>query len=328
MIRHLVLSTYLLLSSMLGLIPASVPPNRGDTEPSYLPQRVFNSGDKRFGDFEAMLAELAHSDVAFVGEQHDDPATHRLELAILEGVARRRPSVVVALEMFERDVQPTLDDYLAGRTGESEFLKVARPWPRYANDYRPLVELARAKGWRVIAGNVPRRYASQVSKTGLAALDSLPPAERRLIARQIECPKDDYFKRFAEQMGSHPGGSDGQASKDEQRAMTERFYQAQCVKDETMAESVANVYLNASEPRPLIVHFNGAFHTDFHLGTAARTQQRLSKSRVRVISIIPVDNLDAVKPEDYRKRGDFLVFTLKPAKKVEDGRPKAVSSKQ
>ena len=34
------------------------------------------------------------ADVVFVGEQHDDPNTHRLELAVLEGLARRaRPDV-------------------------------------------------------------------------------------------------------------------------------------------------------------------------------------------------------------------------------------------
>src|SRR5262245_64143150 len=97
----------------------------------YIPHRVYKSGDKRFSDFEAMLAELSRVDVAFVGEQHNDPATHRIERAILEGLARRRENVIVAMEMFERDTQPSLDDYLAGRLSEEDFLKVARPWPRY-----------------------------------------------------------------------------------------------------------------------------------------------------------------------------------------------------
>ena len=118
-----------------------------------------------------MLVELSRADIVFVGEQHDDPATHRLELAILEGIARRRSAVVVAMEMFERDVQQSLDDYLASRIAEHEFLKASRPWPNYADDYRPLVEFAKARGWRTIAGNVPRRYASQVGRNGLASLE-------------------------------------------------------------------------------------------------------------------------------------------------------------
>src|SRR5436190_19981597 len=111
---------------------------------SYVPQRVYDTRQKAFSDFESMLADLARADVVFVGEQHDDPNTHRLELAVLDGLIRRRVSLVVAMEMFERDVQPAIDRYLAGTAAEDEFLKAARPWPRYASDYRPILEFARA----------------------------------------------------------------------------------------------------------------------------------------------------------------------------------------
>lgn len=296
------------------VLASCVSPAFAQTAQSYIPQRVYDADEKRFSDFEVMLAKLSRADIVFVGEQHDDPATHRLELAILEGFARRRAPVVVAMEMFERDVQQSLDDYLAGRLGEQEFLKASRPWPNYLADYRPLVEFAKAKGWRAIAGNVPRRYASQVSRNGLASLDALPKEERALIAREIECPHDDYFKRFAETMKAHPGAHNAKASESELQSMTERFYLAQCIKDETMAESIASVNRNSSDPAPLIVHFNGAFHSDYHLGAAARTRRRLPRSRVRVVSIIPVDNLDNIKAEEYRKRGDYLIFTLKQEK--------------
>ena len=309
----------ILLVGFLGAFSAVRAQNSPHSNSGYTPQRVYDSGQKRFSDFEAMLAELARADVVLVGEQHDDPDTHRLERAILEGLARRRSSIVVALEMFERDVQGQLDDYLAGRLAEGDFLKASRPWPRYASDYRPLVEFARAHHWPVIAGNTPRRYASQVAKGGLGALDSLPAGERTFIARQIQCPFDDYFKRFAESMAEHPGATGGpggqsKPSESEQRAMIERFYFAQCIKDETMAESVAKLYGEGIQFRPLTVHFNGAFHSDYRLGTAARLKQRLPKASTRIVSIVPVDDLDTLRPDEYRKRGDFVVFTLKPLK--------------
>ncbi|MEW6207994.1 MAG: ChaN family lipoprotein [Acidobacteriota bacterium] len=272
--------------------------------PSYVPHRVFDSKDNRFSDFEAMMIDLARADVVFVGEQHDDTNTHRLELALLEGIARRRSQVTVAMEMFERDTQSQVDDYLAGRISEADFLKASRPWPNYNSDYRPLIEFAKSKNWRVIAANVPRRLASQVSRSGLTAIDSLPAAERAFAARQIDSTKDDYFKRFAETMKSHPRGS---LSESEMEAMTDRFYQAQCVKDDTMAESVAAAM---TEPRPLVVHFNGAFHSDYRLGTAARAKKRLPDARIRIVSIVPLADLDQIKTGDYRKRGDFIVFTL------------------
>ncbi|MGH9769664.1 MAG: ChaN family lipoprotein [Blastocatellia bacterium] len=289
----------------------------------YIPHRVYKSGGKRFSDFEAMLAELARVDVAFVGEQHNDPATHRIERAILEGLARRRGNVIVAMEMFERDTQSSLDDYLAGRLSEEEFLQASRPWQNYPTDYRPLIEFARAHAWKVIASNAPRRIASQVSKQGLDAARSGSESERKLVAAEFACPMDDYFKRFAEAMGKgHPGAHQKQSEEkqsdkeleEKQRAMTERFYYAQCVKDETMAESIANAL--GPQPNaqggPIVVHFNGAFHSDYRLGTASRAIRRLPKSIVKVISVVPVENLDVINADEYRKRGDFIIFTLKP----------------
>ena len=111
---------------------------------AYVPERVYDTQRGAFSDFEAMLADLARADVVFVGEQHDDPNTHRLEQAMLDGLRRRRVPVTVSLEMFERDVQPVVDRYLAGAITEAQFLQEGRPWPRYATDYRPVIEFAKA----------------------------------------------------------------------------------------------------------------------------------------------------------------------------------------
>jgi uncharacterized iron-regulated protein len=277
----------------------------------YLPQRVYDTDLKRFVDFESMLADLMKADVVFVGEQHDDPNTHRLELAILEGLGRRRGGVIVSLEMFERDVQEPLEHYLMGHSTEEEFLKVSRPWPRYATDYKPLVEFAISRDWHVVAANVPRPIASDVSKSGFGALDSRPEAERKWFARERQCPTDDdYFKRFGQAMNEHPGAP--AASEAAKRQMTERFYFSQCLKDETMAESIAQAHAAASAggQRPLVVHFNGAFHSDFGQGTAARAKRRLPGKRIVVLSVLPVKDLDGLSPNgDARKRGDYLVYT-------------------
>ena len=296
----------------------------------YIPHRVYKSADKKFSDFEAMLAEIARADVAFVGEQHNDPATHRIERAILEGLARRRGNVIVAMEMFERDAQSTLDEYLAGRLNEEDFLKVSRPWPNYPTDYRPLVEFARVHGWKVIASNAPRRIAIQISREGLDAARPDSESERKLIAAEFSCPLDEYFKRFTEAISKgHPSAHQRQEAENQvdkqqeekQRAALERLYYAQCLKDETMSESIANALAaqpgvqeqDGAQVRPLVVHFNGAFHSDYRLGAASRAVRRLPKSNVKVISVVPVENLDAINPDEYRKRGDYVIFTLKPA---------------
>ncbi|MGB2715896.1 MAG: ChaN family lipoprotein [Vicinamibacterales bacterium] len=274
--------------------------------PSYVPQRVYDTNQHAFSDFESMLGDLARADIIFVGEQHDDPNTHRLELAILEGLHRRNVPVAVSLEMFERDTQGALDQFLTGSTSEDVFLKGARPWPRYATDYRPLVDFAKANGWPVIAANVPRRHATDVAKRGLEAVDQLSLSERPHAAREFECPRDVYFDKFAAAMAEHPAPGTEKMTVDEQRTRTGRYYESQCVKDETMAESIAAVTGRQ------VVHFNGAFHSDFGLGTAERTRRRLPRRRLVVVSILPVADLNALAPSgDDLKRADYLVYTIK-----------------
>ena len=274
--------------------------------PSYVPQRVYDTHQRAFTDFESMLGELAAADVIFVGEQHDDPNTHRLELAILEGLHRRGVPVAVSLEMFERDTQGVLDQFLAGSRSEEAFLKDARPWPRYATDYRPIVDLAKANGWPVIAANVPRRHATDVAKRGLRAVEQLSTSERPNAAKEFECPRDAYFDRFTAAMAEHPAPGTEQIAADEQRARADRYYESQCVKDETMAESIATVTGRH------VVHFNGAFHSDFGHGTAERTRRRLPGRRVLIVSILPVADLNALTPAgDDLSRADYLVYTIK-----------------
>jgi uncharacterized iron-regulated protein len=320
-----------ILLSQSGQAPPAPTP-----APVYVPERVYDTRRQAFADLESMLADIATADVVFVGEQHDDPNTHRLEAAMLDGLRRRGVPVTLSLEMFERDTQAGLDSYLAGAIAEEAFLQASRPWPRYATDYRSLVEIAKMQGWPVIAANVPRRHASIVAKTGLRALDDLAPAERAWVAVDLQCPRDRYFDRFVDSMSAHQGVGEKPAAgekpssagepvrtpgpprpgppSEEQRRITERYYDSQCVKDETMAEAIVAGFERRG--RTLVVHVNGAFHSDFSLGTAERVRRRLSDRRVAVVSVLPVKDLDAVAPAgDDLKRADYLVYTVGAVKK-------------
>lgn len=288
-------------------------PSAPDVAPAPAPEsRYYASVARRDVSFQAMMREASKADVIFFGEQHDDPATHRAELAVLAALGNGSRPVVLSLEMFERDVQGVLDDYLAGRIGEADFLARSRPWERYTTDYRALVELARARGWPVVASNIPRRIASAVSRKGLAVLDTLAATERAFAARENLCPRDAYYERFAETMKGHGAGGGPPTAADSaaMRAMTDRFYEAQCVKDEAMAESI--VAARARVAGAVVLHVDGAFHSDFGLGTAARVERRDPGARTVVLTAIPVDDPAKAAPADHAERGDYVIVTRKP----------------
>ena len=294
MIPALLAAVFIPFLQMPPQLPPSHPPIFAS---SYVPQRVFDTRRKGFSDFEMMLADLTRADAVFVGEQHDDLNTHRLELAIIEGLTRRGVPVVVAMEMFERDVQSVVERYASGAINEDQFLKESRPWPRYASDYRPIIEFARAHKLPVVATNVPRHIATDVGKTGMSAIEGLG-ADRALAAKEPKCPTSgSYYERFVAAMGGHEGANPN-------------FYFAQCIKDETMGEAVADAF-NKSTDRVTIVHVNGAFHSDFGEGTAESARRRMPGRRIAVVSMLPVTDIDAEKPDDDDlKRADYLVFTV------------------
>jgi uncharacterized iron-regulated protein len=246
-----------------------------------------------------LLDRLGAADTVFVGEIHDSAPGHRFELELLQALAQRGRPVVLALEMFERDVQPALDAYLSGETDEATMLRQARPWSNYAADYRPLVEFARARGWPVVASNAPRQIAAEVSRSGLAALASLPPGRRDWTARSVDCPAGRYRAKFFEELGQGEGHG-GRALSDQR---LRRLFESQCLKDETMAETV----VARLSPGALVVHLNGAFHTDQRLGLAAAVVRRRPSARLMVISVKPQDE---IAPPDL---ADFVVFTARPS---------------
>ena len=259
-------------------------------------------------DLPALAALVARADVLFLGEQHDDVIGHQVQRALLEAIAAEHTQVVLALEMFERDVQEPLDHFQMGHSEEPEFLAEARPWPQYQRDYKPLVDFAIARNWPVVAANAPRALAADVAASGLASLASLSETQRRLIAADLQCEASgDYYRRFIEVLGSH-----GQTLDDAARG---RYYEAQCVKDETMAESIAQAHVAGAigGKRPLVVSVNGVAHVDYRLGTVERAARRLPGKAIVTVTVVPVASpTTATATPELLSRADYLIFTARP----------------
>jgi len=239
-----------------------------------------------------MADALAASDVVFLGELHDSPVGHALQTRMLRLLAERRPELVLSLEMFERDVQPALDRYLAGELSEDAFLAGARPWPRYSSDYRPAVKWARAHGQPVLAANVPRPLAKRVSEDGLPAV-----ADEPHVPAFVDHAGGAYRARFDATMADH-GGVDA--------ASMRRYFAAQCLKDEVMAQSIATSLLREHRGA-LVVHLCGKFHSDFGLGTVERLRGRVGALDVGLVSmrrgaLDPVSTLS----DDDRASADYV----------------------
>ena len=128
-----------------------------------------------------LLDAAAKSEVVLFGEYHDNSVVHWLEFELAKDLAAKAP-LVLGAEMFEADNQSQLNDYLAGTINQKQLDSLARLWPNYKTDYKPLVDLAKLSTVPFIATNIPRKYASLVYKKGFDALLDLPEQEKSWMA--------------------------------------------------------------------------------------------------------------------------------------------------
>ena len=276
---------------------------------------------------------LAGFDVIFIGEAHRHPGNHLAEMALFGAIYAQAPALTLSMEQFERDVQPALDDYLAGRIGEKPFTEKARAWDNYLTSYRPLVEFAKEYKLPVIAANAPEKVVRCVGKEGAAFLNRLQPDQRAWAAAELHQHDGPYKDKFMGFVGSDAGhGGDG--SKDDKAKRQPpsesalRSFAAQVTRDDTMAESIA-LHLQKNPGRK-VVHINGSFHSDSFLGTVERLKLRMPKLKIAVVSPEQADDpaRPTVTPERARSGTFVLLMRGLPDSYANDEEMKAAVGKQ
>jgi len=116
-------------------------------------------------DHEELSEAVADADIVLGADFHAFAQSQRIHLRILRTVPKQR-QVVLAVEAIAAGDQASLDRFMNGDLSESEFLQKVKwnqrwgfPW----ENYRPLFELARAKGYQVVGINTPMRKDSENS---------------------------------------------------------------------------------------------------------------------------------------------------------------------
>lgn len=233
-----------------------------------------------------LAGKMADFNVICVGELHGNPGAHRVELEVLRRMAEEGSPLALSTEQFERDTQETLDAYLAGTMTEKEFREKSRPWPNYA-DYRPLIEFCKANKIPVIAGNIPRRLASRVYKEGVDVIEKFSDDEKSWTAAELKALPGAYKDKFMGAMGGMGGHGDA----------LERMYAAQCIKDDTMAESIAN-WLKAN-PEGRVLHINGVFHSGNGLGVPEKLEAMMDEVQIGLVSCVQDAGDDDAAPDEW-----------------------------
>ncbi len=254
---------------------------------------------------EQMKAAITDARIVYVGETHDNPAAHRLELQVLKAMAERYPGELsLGMEMFNTSQQEILDQWSKGELDEKDFLKNVRWYDNWRMDYayyRDILNYAREQRIPVIGLNATREMVKAVGGSTLAELDVT--IRRQLPEFDLE---DPYQRAMVEAI--YAGHNQGDS-------MLDGFLRIQTLWDETMAE---NIVLNLADKKPehRMVVMAGGNHVRYGFGIPRRVYRRLPTSYMLVGSqelVVPDEKQDKLMnvnmPIFPMTPYDYLVYT-------------------
>ncbi|HYG50142.1 MAG TPA: ChaN family lipoprotein [Flavobacteriales bacterium] len=207
--------------------------------------RIFDKRGREIS-WKELVQQCKGMHVIFFGELHNNPISHWLQLKLTQSLFAENKNLVLGAEMFEADQQLLVDEYLSGKITEKNFESEMRLWPNYKTDYKPLVNFAVTNKLKFVATNIPRRYASVVSKKGKEELMNFSDDAKKYIC-PLPLSVDTSLKGYSDILKMDMGHGSGI-----------NMVSAQAVKDATMAHFINKNLVDGG----LFLHYNGAYHSD------------------------------------------------------------------
>lgn len=294
-------------SLALAILMVSAASLSAQTEKLEAHYRIYSVKQQKEVSLEAVAEDMAAYDVLFFGEEHNDSVTHYLEQKLFEWLYRKYGSkAALSMEMFDRDVQPVMNEYLKGGIREKNFLKDARVWSNY-RDYRPMVEFAKSNQLNVVCANAAGRYTNLAGRKGQAALMALPEASRKFFAPlPYDTASGAYYDKLMALSG-HSKSDTGAARKPAMSMGGFSLITAQSLWDATMAWSVAE-YLKANKGCKLM-QVNGRFHSDEGFAAVTQLRKYRPKARILVVSTGKDDAFPNIDWSSHKHLGDYIIIT-------------------
>ncbi len=240
---------------------------------------------------QATMQQLQTADVVYLGEIHDRVTDRQQQLAIIQALFDRQPRIAIAMEMFQRPAQPILDRYLAGNISETELRQKTefdRRWGFSWDDLVPILRFAKTNRLQLIALNTPTEITRKVSKQGIesltgADLQYIPPIDQ--IDRSNTKYRDTILASYQQHMGQVSIASKS----------FDRFYTAQLLWDETMAERIANFV--KQQPNYRVIVLAGRAHVLYGYGIPDRVRRRMGQSKFSQKTVLLSDEGDKQPPQ-------------------------------
>ncbi len=229
-----------------------------------MPGQIVELQSGRLVRIEELLDQLDGRRIVYVGETHNAMDHHDVQLEILENLYARDPRLVIGMEMFERTFQGVLDRWTSGTIDRETLLRESEWYSRWKFDffyYERILNFARQNQIKVLALNAPRELVEKVGDFGIKALSL---REKTMIASidKSDARHREYVREVFKTHQKTPGKT------------FENFYEAQCVWDDTMAETISDFMTSKAGEGKRVIVFSGAGHIVYKFGIPERAHGR------------------------------------------------------
>jgi uncharacterized iron-regulated protein len=204
---------------------------------------------------EQMMDSISSSRVIYIGETHDNIEAHKVQLQIIQLLAKKYP-VAIGLEMFRRSSQEKLNLFNQGQLSDREFRHLFHSnWGGGFGLYQSVFDFAKSKGLPLIGLKSARDVENHFRSGDAAPGDTLYP--------EID-DSDPYHRAFSM---SAFGGHTAKA--------LEKPYRMLLLWEETMAQTVAEFLRDPVNKDKKLVVLAGGFHVQYGFGIPKRAYRRI-----------------------------------------------------
>ena len=270
-------------------------PGASRLQPEAFVGRIWDSQAEKFIEKDQFIQKLLRADFVLLGETHDNPEHHAIELEVLQALLRKEKSPALVLEMLDLEDQPEIDRFLQTKSTDAAvfnqqtgFAKKGWDWPLY----RPLIKTALDHRLQIVAGNLSHKQLMAVIKNGIS---DAPQAVRQRLAQSQNLKPDQQLQLMQDIRDSHCGKLP--------EKMVSGMTHSQIARDVMLAEKTAK----AGMPVLLIA---GSGHVRRDRGVPFYLSQIVPDARIVSVGMLGVDS--NTKPTDLAKQKslfDYLWYT-------------------
>ena len=250
----------------ITLTSCAVTPNKlfiKDISRSFEEGTIISAATRTPVSLDELFADLSSARIVFVGEKHTDPVHHEIQLKVIKELYKTNPDLAVGMEMFDYTYQGILDQWSDGKLEQEEFLEKTHWYANWRFDfalYKDILDFIKEKKIKLVGLNIPFYIPPRIRVGGIKNLYS---KDKKHLPDKIDTSNTAHRNYVESVYKLHHHKI---------RKNFEYFYEAQCVWEDIMAQTIA---CGIKNDKMVVLSGNG--HIIYKFGIPDRVFSRIKE---------------------------------------------------